>query len=69
MLTHHTRDVKASRATSAKRDALRESGADDVVLDTGRIAEEVRRRVQGGVDPVIELVGTVTLLDSLRTVR
>ena len=33
------------------------------------IAEEVVRRVPGGVDGLLELVGTVTLLDSLRAVR
>jgi NADPH:quinone reductase-like Zn-dependent oxidoreductase len=53
----------------AKADDLRQNGADDVVIDTGRIAEEVARRVPEGVDGLLELVGTVTLLDSLRAVR
>jgi NADPH:quinone reductase-like Zn-dependent oxidoreductase len=48
---------------------VRVNGADDVVIDTGRIADEVRRRVPGGVDGVLELVGTRTLLDSLQAVR
>jgi len=38
------------------------------VLDTGEIAEEVRRRVPGGVDAALDLVGVVTLHDSLRAV-
>jgi NADPH:quinone reductase-like Zn-dependent oxidoreductase len=61
--------VIATTRDPAKADALRENGAADVVVDTGRIAEEVARRVPGGVDAVLELVGTVTLLDSLRAVR
>jgi NADPH:quinone reductase-like Zn-dependent oxidoreductase len=61
--------VIATTRDPAKADALRQNGADDVVIDTGRIAEEVTRRVPGGVDGVLELVGTVTLLDSLRAVR
>jgi NADPH:quinone reductase-like Zn-dependent oxidoreductase len=48
---------------------MRANGVDDVVIDTGHIAAEVVRRVPGGVDGVLELVGTATLLDSLRAVR
>jgi NADPH:quinone reductase len=61
--------VIATTRDMAKADALRENGADDVVIDTGHIAEEVARRVPGGVDGVLELIGPVTLLDSLRAVR
>ena len=61
--------VLATTRDPAKAGALRENGADDVIVDTGRIADEVRRRVPGGLDGVLELVGTVTLLDSLRAVR
>ena len=45
---------------------LRENAAADVVIDGGAIADEVLRRVPGGVDRVLELVGTATLLDSLQ---
>jgi NADPH:quinone reductase len=61
--------VTATTRDAAKADALRENGADDVIIDTGRIAEEVARRVPGGVDRLLELIGPVTLLDSLRAVR
>jgi NADPH:quinone reductase-like Zn-dependent oxidoreductase len=61
--------VVASTRDAAKAHALRTNGADDVVVDTGRISEEIAARVPGGVDAVLELVGTVTLLDSLRAVR
>ena len=61
--------VIATTRDASKADALRENGADDVIIDKGRIADEVTRRVPHGVDCLLELVGTVTLLDSLRAVR
>jgi NADPH2:quinone reductase len=60
--------VLATTRNEEKREALRENGADDVVIDTGQIADEVKRRVPGGVNGVLELIGTVTLLDSLQAV-
>ena len=61
--------VLATTRDPAKADVLRQNGVDDLVIDTGRIAEDVGRRVAGGVDAVLELIGPVTLLDSLRAVR
>ena len=63
---HRGLRVLATTRNAAKTDALRENGADDVVIDAGSISEEVRARVPGGVDGVLELIGTVTLRDSLR---
>jgi hypothetical protein len=40
---------------------LREQGADDVIIDTGSIAEEVKARYPEGVDKVLELVGVTTM--------
>jgi len=60
--------VLASTRNGAKADALRENGADEVVIDTGQIADVVKRRVPGGVNGLLELIGTVTLLDSLQAV-
>lgn len=69
-LARHRRvRVIATTRDAAKMGALREHGADEVVLDAGRIADAVRQRVPDGVDAVLELVGTVTLRDSLRAVR
>ena len=45
---------------------LRENGADYVFIDGGTIAAEVRTDIPGGAECVLELVGTTTLLDSLR---
>lgn len=61
--------VIATTRDLSKEDTLRENGADDIVIDTGRIADDVRRSAPGGVNAVLELVGTVTLLDSLRCAR
>ena len=47
-------------------DLLRENGADHVVLETGEIDGAVREICPGGVDKVLELVGTTTLADSLQ---
>ncbi|MFL5731664.1 MAG: zinc-binding alcohol dehydrogenase family protein [Chloroflexia bacterium] len=61
--------VTATTRNPDKLEALRANGADDVIIDEGSIAQEARRRVPEGFDGTLELVGTVTLLDSLRTVR
>lgn len=65
----HGLSVLATTRSAAKAGVLREHGADDVVIDSGRIAEDVRRSVPGGVHAVLELIGPTTLLDSLRAVR
>jgi NADPH:quinone reductase len=49
--------------------ALRDAGADHVVLDDGAIAALVRELVPGGVDTTLELIGTPTLRDSLEATR
>jgi NADPH:quinone reductase-like Zn-dependent oxidoreductase len=45
---------------------LKDNGADQVFIDTGEIAAEIRGSFPAGVDKVLELVGTTTLLDSLQ---
>ena len=60
----------ASTTRSPERAALlRGSGADQVFIDTGSIAEQVKEVCPGGFDKVLELVGTTTLKDSLRCAR
>lgn len=48
---------------------LRKNGADQVFIDTGHIADQVHEVFPGGVDKVLELVGTATLQDSLQTAK
>ncbi len=57
--------VIATSRKPQRRQALLDNGADDVVIDTGQIAQDLHARYPGGVDKVLELVGTTTLLDSL----
>ncbi|KAG0584589.1 hypothetical protein KC19_3G220300 [Ceratodon purpureus] len=53
-----------------RREFLIKSGAEEVIIDEGRIAETVRRTVMpGGFDKVLELVGVTTLLDSLKCAK
>ena len=48
---------------------LREHGSDDVIIDTGSIAKEVKKRYPDGVSKVLELVGITTMADSLKCLR
>ncbi len=57
----------AATTRQPKREALlRENGADHVFIDNGTIAGDVHAAIPDGVDRVLELVGTTTLLDSLQ---
>jgi len=59
----------ASTTRSPAREALlRSNGADDVVIDGGSIAEQVKAKWPAGFDKVLELIGTTTLKDSLQCV-
>ncbi len=56
-------------ATTRKADRvsmLKDNGADHVFIDTGEIVDDVHRVFPDGVDKVLELIGTTTLLDSLQ---
>lgn len=56
----------ASTTRNPEREALlRKSGADQVFIDSGAIAADVRKVYPTGVDKVLELVGTTSLKDSL----
>ncbi|MEY8119088.1 zinc-binding alcohol dehydrogenase family protein [Falsihalocynthiibacter sp. BN13B15] len=57
--------VIATTRREDRRQSLLDNGADDVVIDTGAIAQDVKKRYPEGVNKVLELVGTTTLLDSL----
>ncbi len=65
----HGLTVAATTRRPEREQLLRDNGADTVFVDTGSIAEEVRHAFPGGVDHVLELVGTTTLLDSLQAVK
>jgi NADPH:quinone reductase len=61
--------VLSTTRNPAKGDALTRVGADHVLIDDGDVAAQVRRICPGGADAAIELIGTPTLPDTLRSVR
>lgn len=65
----HGAIVAATTRRPDREKLLRGNGVDQVFIDSGSIAEQVREVCPGGVDKVLELVGTTTSLDSLRCAR
>lgn len=66
---NHGAIVSATTRRASSEKLLRTSGADEVFIDDGSIAPQVKKKYPGGVDKVLELIGTTTLLDSLRCVK
>jgi len=66
---NHGALVASTTRRPDREQLLRSSGADQVFIDTGAIAEEVKEVFPGGVDKVLELIGTTTLRDSLRCAK
>ena len=61
--------VLSTTRSLGKADALRAIGVDHVIVDDGRVADQVRMIVADGVDTALELVGTPTLPDTLAATR
>ncbi|HEX6524952.1 MAG TPA: zinc-binding dehydrogenase [Streptosporangiaceae bacterium] len=61
--------VLSTTRHEGKAPALRDIGVDEVILDDGQVASRVRSMLPGGVDAALELVGTPTLPDTLRSTR
>ena len=61
--------VLATTRDPAKRGALAGAGTDYVLIDDGQVAAQVRQIFPDGADAALELVGTPTLPDTLRSVR
>lgn len=57
--------VLATTRNPKKRALLLNNGADHVLIDDGSIREQVKAIYPAGADKVLELVGTVSLKDSL----
>lgn len=60
-------EVTATTRNAAKSADLMDAGATHVIVDDGEIASKARDIYADGFDRVLELVGTKTLLDSLRS--
>jgi NADPH:quinone reductase-like Zn-dependent oxidoreductase len=65
----HGAVVAATTRRADRSGLLRSNGADQVFIDSGSVAEEVREVCAGGVDKVLELVGATSLRDSLRCAK
>jgi NADPH:quinone reductase len=61
--------VLSTTRNEEKAKALEAAGVDHVVIDTGQVADEVRKITPEGVDAALELIGTPTLPDTLRATR
>ena len=66
---NHGAVVASTTRRPDREQLLRSSGADQVFIDTGAIAEQVKEVFPSGVDKVLELIGTTTLSDSLRCAK
>ncbi len=66
---NHGAIVAATTRKPEREKLLRDNGADQVFIDTGEIADQVREVFPCGVNKVLELVGTTTLVDSLRSTK
>ena len=61
--------VLSTTRNPAKADALTRIGVDHVLIDDGTVAPQARAIIPEGVDTALELIGTPTLPDTLRSVR
>jgi len=61
--------VLATTRNPAKAAALIGIGVDHVLIDDGDVADKARAILPDGVDTALELIGTPTLPDTLRSVR
>jgi NADPH:quinone reductase len=61
--------VLATTRNPAKSAALTGVGVDHVLIDDGNVARQVRQLFPDGADAALELIGTPTLPDTLRSVR
>lgn len=61
--------ILATTRNPNKRDKLTANGVDHVILDDGEVVRQVRELYPDGVDRVLELIGTKTLLNSLKSAK
>lgn len=61
--------VLSTTRSPEKANALKRAGVDHVLVDDGMVAQQARSVLPEGVDLALELVGTPTLPDTLRSTR
>ena len=58
--------VSATTRRADRGPMMQASGVDNVLVDDGAVAKQIRQKFPKGVDKVLELVGTASLEDSLQ---
>ena len=66
---NHGAEVIGTTRKEGREELLKGSGCDHFIIDSGKIADNVKRIWPEGADKVLELVGTTSLLDSLASVK
>jgi NADPH:quinone reductase-like Zn-dependent oxidoreductase len=66
---NHGAFVASTTRNPDRADLLHASGVDEVIVDTGSIAEELRGKYPDGIDKVLEMIGTTSLEDSLHCAK
>lgn len=66
---HQGLKVIATTRNPDKSNFLKENGADHVLIDDGKIDRKLKALYPDGIDKLLELVGTKTLIDSLKCIR
>jgi NADPH:quinone reductase-like Zn-dependent oxidoreductase len=66
---HNGLTVISTTRDKEKESFLKGLGADLVLIDDGAISKQLKAKYPTGVDKVLELVGTDTLLDSLKCIK
>ncbi|HSD63001.1 MAG TPA: zinc-binding dehydrogenase [Ignavibacteriaceae bacterium] len=65
---YHGLTVISTTRNENKKSFMLEKGADEVIIDDGNIHSKLRDIYRGGVEKVLEFVGTKTLVDSLKCI-
>jgi len=66
---NHGLEVISTSRSPEKAQMLRDLGAAEVIIDSGEISSRVRELYPRGIDRVLDLIGTTSLLDSLQTLK
>jgi NADPH:quinone reductase-like Zn-dependent oxidoreductase len=66
---NHGVTVVSTSRSDKRTQLLKDRGASIVIVDDGNIAAKVKKETGVGVNKVLELIGTTTLLDSLQCVK
>lgn len=61
--------VVTTTRSEAKAAELESLGADHVLIEDGKLAPQIKKIFPSGVDRVLELIGTKTLLDSMNCIK